>query len=56
VPDYQKVDMDDLVYLAVRWLEFCGQDHCQSADINLDSQVNLEDFAEFAENWLFNSL
>ncbi|MBD3276044.1 MAG: hypothetical protein GF372_12080 [Candidatus Marinimicrobia bacterium] len=51
VATYQVVDLSDFAYLAEHWLDSCGQDHCQAADINLDGKVNLEDLAEMALNW-----
>ncbi len=48
---WQDVDISDLAYFAAKWLDICGQDHCQAADINLDGDVGLKDFAEMARNW-----
>ncbi len=51
VATWQDVDISDLAYFAAKWLDICGQDHCQAADINLDGDVGLKDFAEMARNW-----
>ncbi len=49
-----EVDIFDLEIFVTKWLSDCEQD-CP-ADFNSDGSVNFEDFSEFAENWLFNSL
>ena len=47
------VSMEDLAHLAVRWLEDnCGAaDGCEGADLNMSGNVDLPDFAVFAEQW-----
>jgi len=45
------VDINDVITLASWWLSSCGIDHCQAVDIDLDGNIDLEDFADITENW-----
>ncbi len=50
-----KVDMLDLVEIANQWLRTdCGSENnfCNGADFELDGDVDMIDFAFFAQNWL----
>jgi hypothetical protein len=49
------VDILDLGILAENWLgDNCSSlnNHCDFSDMNKDTKVNLEDFAQFANQWL----
>lgn len=48
------VAMEDLAYLAARWLEGdCGAtENCEGADLDVSGTVEMADFATFAKYWL----
>ena len=48
------IDIDDLMYFSVYWLEGgckCSN-WCDGADLDKAGNVNLSDFAIFSMNWL----
>ncbi len=45
------VSFEDIAYFAKYWLDHCLEDHCRSADTNLDGYVDLSDFSEIVSNW-----
>jgi len=48
------VGMEDLEHLAVRWLrDNCGAaEDCEGVDLNVSGNVDMADFAAFAEQWV----
>jgi hypothetical protein len=46
------VTAKDFALLASAWLNTCGADNCEGADIDSSSRVDLLDLRQFALNWL----
>ena len=45
-----QVDLDDLAFMAERWLDLC--DDCESADLYIDGKITLQDFNLLTQHWL----